>query len=273
MQNNGLMTINTIETTTTNINNINLVKSFPDIQSILSPGKKILPLLKFVNNRFFPGFLKKKGLFFKNKSLAKATSETNMETKIKHLKLNKKENIYKNPILAFFNHDFYDNEVPIPKKVIYNKNILDYYLKEKAIEDKYMMQKKNNSLNDKSTISDEHLFPKKEIKDSLRLDDYSIFQRIHKITRFWRRFINYSCPVFLAQKLNLHKNFSKSPKKINNNDYLQKKFKDCFHDRNVRLPKLYTNSSSIYKNYQPKGNIFCLKKNTPHENQKNYNQK
>ena len=36
------------------------------------------------------------------------------------------------------------------------------------------------------------------------LNDFHMYDKIHKVVRFWSKFINYACPIFQVQKLQLN---------------------------------------------------------------------
>ena len=152
-------------------------------------------------------------------------------------------------IFAYFNRDFYECEVPKSKKIEVNQDILNYYIKEKERKDKYkrlkyekLMLKKNKIMNKFNKKKYQPMSEKKyDIKNSLRLNDFSIYNKIHKVVRFWGKFANYACPIFQVQK------FSLSNQKYNENKikFSQENLnKSDLNDKNIKLPILYTNSSN-----------------------------
>ena len=168
---------------------------------------------------------------------------------------------HKDPVIAFFNRNFYSCEVPVSKKIIDNQKILDYYLKDKENKEKIKQLLKINksSSNNKYKIRNLNLkqnsYKKYDIKNSLMLNDFRVYNRIHQVVRFWSKFINYACPIFQVQKFTL--NSQKYKDENNNASYSMDNFnKSCFYDKNIKLPKLYTNSSKIFKIGEIKDNKF-----------------
>ena len=147
----------------------------------------------------------------------------------------------KDPVIAFFNRNFYSCEVPVPKKIIDNQKILDYYIKDKEKKEKYkQLLKLNHYSNNKMKLRNinnvkQNSYKKNDIKQSLMLNDFRLYNRIHQVVRFWNKFINYACPIFQVQKFSLNNNINSSMDK----SYLKEK--------NIKLPKLYTNSSKVFK--------------------------
>ena len=83
------------------------------------------------------------------------------------------------------------------------------------------MYKKYRYVNLKKLLNGEK---KKDIKTSLILDDYSLYNKIHRIVRFWGKFTNYACPIFQVQKANLNLEKPKKDKKkyLFQNDFIKK---------------------------------------------------
>ena len=167
---------------------------------------------------------------------------------------------HKDPVIAFFNRNFYSCEVPTSKKILENQKILDYYIKDKETKEKYkqLLKAKHSSLNNKNkkTLNlKQNSYKKNDIKQSLMLNDFRLYNRIHQVVRFWNKFINYACPIFQVQKFSLN---SQKYKNENNNisSSMDNFNKSCFQDKNIKLPKLYTNSSKIFKNSEIKENKF-----------------
>ena len=167
-----------------------------------------------------------------------------------------KNNLKKDSILAFFNRNFYENDVQISKKTELNQKILNYYLKDKEYRDKIQQQKledlmKKNNKYEAQKLKMKILNEKKnDIKNSLILNDFRIYNRIQKVVRFWGKFTNYACPIFQVkkfsfenQKYNNNKN-NFSFENINQNNSNEKKFN--------KLPVLYTNSSRTIDNLSDK---------------------
>ena len=161
---------------------------------------------------------------------------------------------HKDPVIAFFNRNFYSCEVPVPKKISDSQKILDYYLKDKETKEKYKLllrlnkYSSNSKYRMKSLNLKKNTFKRNDIKKSLMLDNFKIYNRIHQIVRFWSKFINYACPIFQVQKFTL--NSQKYKNDNNNND--ENGFYDYFNKNNsqnkiIKLPKLYTNSSKVFK--------------------------
>lgn len=168
---------------------------------------------------------------------------------------------HKDPVIAFFNRNFYSCEVPVSKKIVDNQKILDYYLKEKENKEKLkqLLRINKSSSNNKYKIRNLNLkqnsYKKYDIKNSLMLKDFRVYNRIHQVVRFWSKFINYACPIFQVQKFTLN---SQKYKDDNNNisSLMDSLNKSCFYDKNIKLPKLYTNSSKIFKTGEIKDNKF-----------------
>ena len=181
----------------------------------------------------------------------------------------------KDPVIAFFNRNFYCCEVPVSKKIVDNQKILDYYLKDKENKEKFkqILRINKSSSNNKYKVGNLNLkqnsYKKYDIKNSLMLNDFRVYNRIHQVVRFWSKFINYACPIFQVQKFTL--NSQKYKDENNNYSFSMDNFnKSCFYDKNIKLPKLYTNSSKIFKNGEIKDNKFFRKnKSTISHNFKN----
>ena len=172
-----------------------------------------------------------------------------------------KGNIHKDPVIAFFNRNFYCCEVPVSKKISDNQKILDYYLKDKETKEKYkqLLRLKKFEANFKNRARNINLkqnsYKKKDIKQSLMLDDFRLYNRIHKVVRFWNRFINYACPIFQVQKFALNSQKLKNDKNLNMSHSVEILNKS-FQGKNTKLPKLYTNSSKVFKMGEIKENKF-----------------
>lgn len=208
-------------------------------------------------------------LFFMNKSCSPSSKTNNISTKYKQIKFLKntfndnekkvKLKPYKDPVIAFFNRDFYCCEVPISKKIVDNQKILDYYLKDKENKEKYRQLLKLNKMPFDNRHMNKNLdlrnVKKNDIKQSLMLNDFRLYNRIHKVVRFWNKFINYACPIFQVQKFTINsQKFHKNENGINSSmDNLS---------NNIRLPKLYTNSSRVFNNRLIHKNKFLKKSNS-----------
>ena len=99
---------------------------------------------------------------------------------------------------------------------------------------------------------------KYDIKKSLRLNDFRIYNKIHKVMRFWGKLANYACPIFQVQK------FSLSSQKYKENKIkfsLENLNKSDLAEKNFKLPVLYTNSSNtINRLNERKRYIFAKSK-------------
>ena len=173
--------------------------------------------------------------------------------------------LIKDPVFAYFNRNFYENDIPISKKIELNQKVLNYYLQDKEKKEKYqrlkfenIMSKKNRFINLNDILNIEK---KSDIKKSLILDDYSIYNKIHKILRFWGKFSNYACPIFQVQKSSLDREKPKKDKLnfLFENDFLQKNFSE----KQYRLPVLYTNSTRTINKFGNKKYKF-MNKNKSH---------
>jgi len=162
------------------------------------------------------------------------------------------KNLNKDRVFNFFNRNFYDSEIQTSKKSELNQKILSYFLKDKEQKEKYqrlkyeeMMQRKNkfNYIKNISLYNTK----KKDIKTSLILNDFSMYHKIHKVVRFWGKFVNYAYPIFQVQKFSLaSKNYKENKIKFsfeNIND------KNSFNGKNYKLPVLYTNSSETINKF------------------------
>ena len=182
---------------------------------------------------------------------------------IKKINIQKKDNeLIKDSVYAFFSRNFYDNEIPISKKIELNQKVLNYYLQDKDKREKYkrskledMMYKKYRYVNLKKLLDKEK---KNDIKTSLILDDYSLYNKIHRIVRFWGKFTNYACPIFQVQKANLNLEKPKKDKKkyLFQNDFIKK---NC-SAKHFKLPVLYTNSTRTMDKFENKKFKFMNKK-------------
>ena len=168
----------------------------------------------------------------------------------KNHKQKSNKNLHKDRVFAFFNRNFYESDIPISKKTELNQKILNYFLQDKEHKEKMqrlrleeIMTKKNRYNTLKNILSSQ---TKRDIKQSLILNDFSIYHKIHKVVRFWGKFANYACPIFQVQKFSLSSKSYKEEKlnfssdndfnKINSNQKINS-------EKNVRLPVLYTNST------------------------------
>lgn len=118
------------------------------------------------------------------------------------------------------------------------------------------MQRSSNKLKSRNLNLRQNPYKKYDIKESLMLDDFRVYNRIHQVVRFWSRFINYACPIFQVQKFNLNSQKLKDENKTNSNSSMDNYNKNNFNYKNVKLPKLYTNSSKIFKFSETKDNKF-----------------
>ncbi len=139
------------------------------------------------------------------------------------------------------------------KKISDNQKILDYYLKDKETKEKYkqlLILKKLEANNNKNRIrninSKNNSYKKNDIKQSLMLDDFRLYNRIHRVVRFWSRFINYACPIFQVQKFALNSQRLKNERNLNLNHSMEN-LNQNFKEKINKLPKLYTNSSKVFK--------------------------
>lgn len=172
----------------------------------------------------------------------------------------------KDEVQSYFNRNFYSCEVPVPKKVIENQKILDYYIKNNEIKEKYKQLLKinrNKIINERKIKSTKNINSKKiiknyivknkiktknNIKKSLMLNDFQIYDKIHRVVRFWGKFIDYTYPLFKVEKFKLN-----GAKYRNKSDNSNNKKEENEHDKNktkntyIKLPNLYTNSSKIFK--------------------------
>ena len=169
--------------------------------------------------------------------------------------------LHKDPVISFFNRDFYCCEIPIPKKLADKQKILDYYLKDKENKEKYkqlLKEKKygnyNNRIKNRSLDKNSKKY---DIKDSLLLNDFRIYNRIHQVIRFWSKFLNYACPIFQVQKFTINsQKYHKNEGGNIGSSSVDNLNRSCFNDKNIKLPKLYTNSSKIFNNWKISGNKF-----------------
>lgn len=181
-------------------------------------------------------------------------------------KLNSDENdknIYSDRIFAFFNRNFYECELPTSKKIELNQNILNYYIQEKEQKEKFRRLKYEELMSRKNKFFSKKNFKpvlekKYDIKKSLRLNDFRIYNKIHKVMRFWGKLANYACPIFQVQK------FSLSSQKYKENKIkfsLENLNKSDLAEKNIKLPVLYTNSSNtINRLNERKRYIFAKSK-------------
>jgi len=82
-----------------------------------------------------------------------------------------------------------------------------------------------------------YLNNQRDIESSLIGSNTNLYQRIQKIVRFWGTVCNYSFPKFQLQKLNLQ-----------TRNLHFKNFRKSISQSNIKLPKLYTNSSIVRRN-------------------------
>ena len=182
------------------------------------------------------------------KKYSKDIHLTNLKTisEYKSPNINKK-NLNNDRIYAFFNRNFYENEVQVSKKTELNQKILNYYLKDKEHKEKLQRQKLEELMKKKNRFRAHKLKlriltdKKNDLKNSLILDDCTLYNKIQRIVRFWGKFTNYSCPIFQVQKFSLEsQKYNENKMKfsldnINQSDPNEKKLS--------RLPILYTNST------------------------------
>ena len=181
-------------------------------------------------------------------------------------KINLKSLTIKRPkrddVQAFFNRNFYSCEIPVPKKIVDSQKILDYYIKDKENKEKYkqllklnrnkknydnkMKMAKNINITKivNNNIVNNKIKYKNNIKKSLMLNDFQMYDKIHRVVRFWGKFINYACPIFQVQKFKLNGFKYRSKSDIANN---QKEENNKIGSTYMKLPNLYTNSSKIYR--------------------------
>jgi hypothetical protein len=175
---------------------------------------------------------------------------------------NSEKNHYKDNVYNYFRRNFYENDVQIPKKIQLNRQILNYFLQDRKNEEKSRLLKLEKTNSNKYRFnSEKNIFVnenKKDIKESLILDDFRIYNRIHKVLRFWGKLTNFACPLFQVQKFSLNSEQYKRDKikysleETNNNNNNTEK--------NIKLPKLYTNSTrTINKSYFRKYKLLSKK--------------
>jgi len=232
-----------------------LSKSNTEKQTIKQRTTSLIHNDNYINN-----------LFLVPDSYAPSSKTNNITTKFKQIhflknSFNDNENkakmkSYKDPVIAFFNRDFYCCEVPISKKIVDNQKILDYYLKDKENKEKYkqLMKLKKISFDNRhmNKSLDLRNSKKYDIRQSLMLNDFRLFNRIHKVMRFWNKFTNYACPIFQVQKFTIN-----SQKFHKNENGINSSMENL--NNNIKLPKLYTNSSRIFNNKLIHKNKFLKK--------------
>ena len=162
------------------------------------------------------------------------------------------KNLTNDRVFSFFNRHFYDSEIPLSKKTELNQKILNYYLQDKENKEKLQRSKFEKFMSKKyrhNNHKNMSIFNQKknDIKTSLILNDFSMYNKIHRIVRFWGKFTNYVCPLFQVQKFSLSNKKKKEEKmnfswENNNSDKIYLRDKK-YLDKNIRLPVLYTNSS------------------------------
>ena len=95
---------------------------------------------------------------------------------------------HKDPVIAFFNRNFYSCEVPVSKKIIDHQKILDYYLKDKENKEKFkqlLRLKKGSTPNKSKSLNlKQNSYKKYDIKQSLLLNDFRLYNRIHQVVIF-----------------------------------------------------------------------------------------
>ena len=191
-------------------------------------------------------------------------SKTNGKNKEKKKK-------YQDNVLNYFRRNFYENDVQISKKAELNQKILNYFIQDKENKEKYRRLKlekiNSNKYRYNSHKNINYIDNKKnDIKKSLILNDFTIYNRIHKVLRFWGKLTNFACPLFQVQKFSLNSEQYKKDKirfsleNLNNNKNINST--SIEKNNNKKLPKLYTNSSrTINKRYYRKFNNNFLSKN------------
>ena len=169
-------------------------------------------------------------------------------TNFKNLNSDENNKIFhkKDRISAFFNRDFYECEIPSSKKIELNQKVLNYYIQDKEQKEKLKRLKYEQQMLKKIKFGSKKKFQpmtgkRNDIRKSLRLDDFRIYNKIHKVVRFWGKFANYACPIFQVQKLSLSSQLYKGNKIKFSQENLDK---SDLNDKNIKLPVLYTNSSN-----------------------------
>ncbi len=219
---------------------------------IRAPDIRYLNNISIIKDSTLPTS-KENNISHKKKSIPSKNSEFNSIDKLK-------TKSKKDPVIAFFNRNFYSCEVPISKKILDSRKTLDYYLKDNEAKDKFKqllkIKRGSYSKRAKSLIMKQNSYKKYDIKKSLMLNDFRVYNRIHQVVRFWSRFVNYACPIFQVQKFTLNSQKYRDENRNNNNSSMENLNKICLNDKNVKLPKLYTNSSKIFKTGEIKENKF-----------------
>ena len=103
---------------------------------------------------------------------------------------------------------------------------------------------------------------KRDIKQSLILNDFTIYHKIHKVVRFWGKFANYACPIFQVQKFSLSSKKYKEEKldfSLDNNFEKSDSNQKNNNGKNIRLPILYTNSTKTIEKMGNKKYKFLSK--------------
>lgn len=205
-----------------------------------------------------------------NNEITIKKSKSSVKNKISKIKEQQKGRSFKDPVIAYFNRNFYCCEIPVSKKIVDNQKILDYFLKDNENKEKIKlllrMQRSNKKIKSRNFNLRQNSYKKYDIKESLMLDDFRIFNRIHQIVRFWSRFTNYACPIFQVQKFNLNSQKYKDENKKNINSSMNNYNKNNLYDRNTKLPKLYTNSSKLFKFSETKENKFLTRNKSTIDN-------
>lgn len=196
------------------------------------------------------------------------TNKTKLKDSMMKYNFNKIVNLKvranKDPVVAFFNRNFYSCEVPIPKKITDNQKVLSYYLKDKEAKEKNLkFNKLTNKNRSKSLELNSSSYKRYDIKNSLMLDNFSLYNRIHQVVRFWSKFINYACPIFQVQKFNLNSLKYKNAKKGQN---MNRREDSCHKSSSIvkisKLPRLYTNSSKVFNHLNLEKDKFLRKNNS-----------
>ena len=212
---------------------------------------------------FKPSFSQKTNKKINVNDIQMSNAKNNYFCKNKNQNNNKK--IEKDRVFAFFNRNFYENEIPTSRKIELNQKILNDFLQDKEHEEKMKRLKLEEILTKKhryNALKNILMNQKKnDIKKSLILDDFTIYHKIHRVIRFWEKLANYACPIFQVQKFSLSSKKYKEEKidfsfddDFNKNGSKSKNF----YEKNYRLPVLYTNSTRTIDKF---GNKKLLKKN------------
>ena len=210
----------------------------------------------------------KESLSTKNNKKININDVQMINTKKNYLSINNtqknKKNLHKDRVFAFFNRNFYESDIPVSKKTELNQKILNYFLQDKEHKEKMrrlrleeIMTKKNRYNTLKNIFNSQ---TKRDIKQSLILNDFTIYHKIHKVVRFWGKFANYACPIFQVQKFSLSSKKYKEEKldfSLDNNFNSLNQKKN--NQKNTRLPILYTNSTKTIEKLGNKKYKFLSK--------------